>query len=83
MDENILINDYLVKNIHSIKLKKLTTCFTIGFYFRSIEEYMNLVNFLKEYKNQEFPCFTIIFEDLKLENYDKYIENEIDNGNDF
>jgi len=83
LDENILINDYLVKNIHSISLKKLTTCFTIGFYFRSIEEYMNLVNFLKEYKNQEFPCFTIIFEDLKLENYDKYIENEIDNGNDF
>ena len=77
MDENILIKDYLVKNIHSISLKKLTTCFTIGFYFRSVEEYKNLVNFLNEYKKQEFPCFSILFNDLELENIDKYNENEL------
>ncbi len=83
LDENILLKEYLTKNIHSISLKKLTTCFTIGFYFTSVEEYKNLINFLNEYKKQEFPCFSILFNDLELQNIEKYNVNVIDDIDDF
>ncbi len=83
LDENVLLKDYLNKNIHSISLKKLTTCFTIGFYFRSVEEYKNLINFVNEYKKQEFPCFSILYNDLEFKNIDKYNENVIDDVDDF
>ena len=43
----------MIKDIYSI------SAFTIGFIFRNFNEYKELIDFLKTYTEQQFPCFGI------------------------
>ena len=78
-DENVLIQNYLIKNIYSIPINKITSAFTIGFYFRNGKEFMELVNFLENYVKQEFPCFILSEHDNDTINIDNNeLMNDID-----
>jgi hypothetical protein len=78
-DENVLIQNYLIKNIYSIPINKVTSAFTIGFYFRNGKEFMELVNFLENYVKQEFPCFILSEHDNDKINIDNNeLMNDID-----
>ena len=59
VNENNFVNNYLIKDIYSISLKKMSSAFTIGFIFRNFNEYKQLIDFLKTYTEQQFPCFGI------------------------
>ena len=46
-------------------IKTLKAAFTIGFLFRNLKEFNELLNFLKKKKKEENPCFS--FTDKKVE----------------
>ena len=55
---NTNFDTYKVKNIYSLKLNKLSPCFTIGFNFKNYDEYDTLIkdlnNFTLECKQYSF-----------------------------
>ena len=79
LDIKNFIKNYIIKEIHCLKIEKLVTAFTIGFIFRNIKEFKNLYSWLLEYTKNEYSCFS-----LNLEEEEK-LNNNIDlgNNNDF
>ena len=66
------INSYKNKVIYKIDVKTLKAAFTIGFLFRNMKEFNELLNFLRVYKKEENPCFSFsesnIIKELPKEN---------------
>ena len=56
--DNNNINTYKNKNIYKIDVKTLKAAFTIGFLFRNMNEFNELLNFCREHKKEESPCFS-------------------------
>ena len=80
LDTKNFIKNYIIKEIHCLKIEKLVTAFTIGFIFRNIQEFKNLYSWLLEYTKNEYSCFSL--NDLVDE---EILNNHIDlgNNNDF
>lgn len=43
---------YKVRNIYSIKINQLSPCFTLGFIFKNLDEYENLINDFEIYQKE-------------------------------
>ena len=74
----------LINDIYKLDIKTLKAGFTIGFLFRNIKEFNELIEFLRVYKNEENPCFSFSDKLKKVE--DEFIEsdiNQISDKNDF
>ena len=76
LDIKNFIKNYIIKEIHCLKIEKLVTAFTIGFIFRNIQEFKNLYSWLLEYTKNEYSCFSL--NDLVDE---ELLNNHIDLGN--
>ena len=77
---------YLNKTVYELEFSSLQCAFTIGFLFRTLNEFIHLLDFFKTFNNISFPCFHIHFEknitksDEYMEKDLKYLEND---QNDF
>jgi cysteine protease ATG4 len=76
-DYNNLINDYLVKNIHQLKISQMTTAFTIGFFIKNYKEFIEFLDWAKKYRKDDNCVFGII------ETEQKFIEYEDNEQDDF
>ena len=76
-DYNNLINDYLVKNIHQLKISQMTTAFTIGFFIKNYQEFLEFLDWVKKYRKSENCVFGII------ETEQKFIDFEDNEQDDF
>jgi cysteine protease ATG4 len=57
---------YLEKEVYLLEVKNMSPAFTVGFYFRSFYEYIELISAFKYAIHQEHMCFK--FEEVKVEN---------------
>ena len=73
--ENIL-KKYVAKEIHLLKLSKMTTAFTIGYCFRNYKEFLNLFNFWQKAKTGNIPILGVIKSKINLEINDDILEKE-------
>ena len=77
---------YLNKTVYELEFSSIQCAFTIGFLFRTLNEFLHLLDFFKTFNNISFPCFHIHFEknitksDEYMEKDLKYLEND---QNDF
>ena len=80
LDIKNFIKNYIIKEIHCLKIEKLVTAFTIGFIFRNIQEFKNLYSWLLEYTKNEYSCFSLndLIDEEKLNNH-----IDLGNNNDF
>ena len=80
------IKTYINKTIYELEFKSLQCAFTIGFLFRTLNEFLKLIDFLKKFNNYKTPCFHVYFDDNpkmndeELDKQIKYLEND---QNDF
>ena len=77
LDINNIVS-YKNKTIYKLDIKTLKAGFTIGFLFRNIKEFNELVNFFIEQKKEESPCFT--FTEKKVEN--EFEKDDINKNSD-
>ena len=56
--DNNNINTYKNKTIYKLDVKALKAGFTIGFLFRNMKEFNEFLNFCREHKKEENPCFS-------------------------
>ena len=81
LDNNNVLT-YTNKNIYQLDLKTLKAGFTIGFLFRNMKEFNELLIFLKELKNEQYSCFS--FTEKKIEkNISEDMINDISDKDDF
>ena len=84
LNNNNNISTYINKVIYKLDIKTLKAGFTIGFLFRNMKEFNELIEFLRVYKEEENPCFSFSDKLKKVE--DEFIEsdiNQISEQNDF
>ena len=79
-DKKFLFKNILEKNInkeiHLLKMSKMSTAFTVGFCFRTYEEFLNLYEFWLLAKQKELPILGMVKQNLVLD--EKYQEKEED-----
>ena len=79
-------NTYMNKTVYELNFNSLQCAFTIGFLFRNLYEFTQLLDFFKKFNNDKCRCFHIHFdtniekENENIENDIKYLDNE---QNDF
>ena len=78
LDENN-INTYINKTLYKLNLTSINSAFTIGFLFRNIKEFSNLLEFFEKVKKEENPCFDY----TKKINRENPKINEISTTDDF
>ena len=81
LNDDSLINDYLVKNLHEISIDDMSTALSIGFLFRTINEFEELFKFLENYSKENYPCFGFIKKKIEID-INKY-ENLFNDEDDF
>ena len=84
LDEEKLFNNYLVKEINYLNIKKMSAAFTIGFLFRNMKEFKELKNWLDCYfnSNKKFHCFSFMNDRKKLENNFEKMKNAVNMDSD-
>ena len=74
------------KTVYELNFNSLQCAFTIGFLFRNLYEFTQLLDFFKKFNNDKCRCFHIHF-DTNIEKENEINENDakyIDNDkNDF
>ena len=80
LNDDSIINDCLSKNIHEISLDDISTALSIGFLFRNINEFEDLIQFMEKYNKSNFPCFGYIKQkmDIDISKYDNLFNDEDD-----
>ena len=80
LNEDSIINDCLSKNIHEISIDDMSTGLSIGFLFRNIDEFEDLIQFMEKYNKSGFPCFGYIKQkiEINLSNYENLFNDEDD-----
>ena len=79
-------NTYMNKTIYELNFNSLQCAFTVGFLFRNLFDFTQLLGFFKKFNNDKCPCFHVHFDnetnnDIDLmENNIKYLDND---KNDF
>ena len=59
IDIDSIIEKYAKKDYHLLKMSKMNTEFTIGFCFRTFEEYLHMYEFWFKIRQSEFPIIKI------------------------
>lgn len=81
-DKIINMNDILEKHIkkeaYLLKMSKMSTAFTIGFYFRSYEEFLNLFSFWQMAKQSKIPILGVVKQPIVVNDKKEYIDGDTD-----
>ena len=80
--DNNNLSSYTNKTIYKLDIKTLKAGFTIGFLFRNIKEFNELVSFLKDQKKEENSCFAFTEKKVEIEYKNEKI-NENQEKDDF
>ena len=75
--DNIL-SKHLIKQIHSLKMSKMSTAFSIGFCFRNYEEFLNLFEFWQKAKQNTVPILGVVKQPIVVD-----IKHKDLDGDDF
>ena len=67
LNDESITNDYLIKNLHEIAINDMSTGLSVGFLFRNIDEFEELVQFLENYSKNDHPCFGFIKEKVEID----------------
>lgn len=62
---NTTFSTYSPKKISQMKFSKLKPCLTIGFLFRNLQEYNDLITWIENYSKQAFSCLNIATDGIK------------------
>lgn len=82
--DNNNINTYINKVVYKINFTSLKAGFTIGFIFRNIKEFNELLTFFRSLNDEKYPCFTFSEKEIKINNKEiKAILNTISDKDDF
>lgn len=81
-DKNInidnILSKHLIKQIHLLKMSKMSTAFTIGFCFRNYEEFLNLFEFWQKAKQNTVPILGVVKQPIVVD-----IKHKDLDGDDF
>lgn len=81
-DKNINMNDILEKHVkkevYLLKMSKMSTAFTIGFYFRNYEEFLSLFAFWQMAKQSKIPILGVVKQPIVTEDKKEYIDADTD-----
>ena len=81
-DDNIIT--YINKTLYKLKFSSLNSAITIGFLFRNIKEFNQLLTFFRNSKKEKYFCFEYSEKMGKKENKNlNEIYNSISTGDDF
>ena len=68
LNDDSIVENYLIKNIHEISMGNMSTGFSVGFLFRNLKEFKDMLLFIENYcKKRAHPCFGFIKEEVKLD----------------
>ena len=82
--DNNNINTYINKVVYKINLNSLKAGFTIGFVFRNIKEFNELLTYFRSLNYEKYPCFTFTEKKVKRNSKEiKEILNNISDKDDF
>lgn len=73
--ENILVK-HVNKEVHLLKMSKMSTAFTIGFCFRTYDEYLELYGFWQKAKQSDHPILGVIKQPIVVDVKDDINEDE-------
>ena len=72
---NNILSNHILKQVHLLKMSKMSTGFTIGFCFRTYEEFLHLFEFWQRAKQSKVPILGLVKQpivvDIKHEDLDK------------
>ena len=81
LNEDSIINDYLNKNLLELSMNDMSTALSVGFLFRNKKEFEDLIKFMENYSEKNYPCFGFCKEKIVLD-INKY-ENLFNDEDDF
>ena len=71
-----ILSKHVNKEIHLLKMSKMSTAFTIGFCFRNYDEFLDMYEFWQKAKNDKLPILGIIKQSIEYNEKDIFDENE-------
>jgi hypothetical protein len=71
-----ILSKHVNKEIHLLKMSKMSTAFTIGFCFRNYDEFLDMYEFWQKAKNDKLPILGIIKQSIEYNEKDIFVENE-------
>ena len=80
LNDETITNDYLVKDLHEISISDMSTGLSVGFLFRTKNEFEDLIKFIEDYSKDKYPCFGFIKEKVEIDinNYENLFNDEDD-----
>ena len=80
LNENSIINDYLIKNLHEISIDDMSTALSVGFLFRNSDEFEDFLLFLENYSKKNYPCFGYLKKKIEVDinQYENLFNDEDD-----
>ena len=76
MDINNILGKHINKEVHLLKMTKMSTAFTIGFCFRTYEEFLHLFEFWQKAKQDKLPILGIVKQPIEIEIKDRFNDEE-------
>ena len=76
VDINNILGKHINKEVHLLKMTKMSTAFTIGFCFRSYEEFLHLFEFWQKAKQDKLPILGIVKQPIEIEIKDRFNDDE-------
>ena len=71
-----ILSKHVNKEIHLLKMSKMSTAFTIGFCFRNYDEFLHMYEFWQKAKNDKLPILGIIKQSIEYNEKDLFDEND-------
>ncbi len=71
-----ILSKHVNKEIHLLKLNKMSTAFTIGFCFRTYEEFLDLYEFWNKAKQDKLPILGMVKQSIEYDGKDLFDEDD-------
>lgn len=68
---NNVLGKHINKEVHLLKMTKMSTAFTIGFCFRNYDEFLHLFEFWQKAKQDKLPILGIVKQPIVIDFKDK------------
>jgi len=75
---NDILEKHIKKEVYLLKMSKMSTAFTIGFYFRNYEEFLNLFEFWQKAKQSKIPILGLVKQPIVTNDKKEYIDADSD-----
>ena len=73
---NNILNKHIIKQAHFLKMSKMSTGFTIGFCFRTYQEFLNLYEFWQKAKQSTVPILGVVKQPIVVDIKHKDLEGD-------